>query len=165
MAKAHSRHPANYLQDCTLCCRYVIAFAEERNAMIFWQEHLEYLHTVDNRTIILCDSDIPSYDLQVKVYGTIEEVKRVFDALYIISPDETSISVSDHVISLSISEPDILCNITDWNEEVEEEEEEDIRRQPLSASLSSTHHSLQGGRSLPELKCFNSNQTKNLSSL
>lgn len=111
MAKAHSRDPANYLQDCHLCCKYVNAFAEERNAMIFWQDHLEYLHTVINQATILCDPDIPSWDLYVKVYGTVEEMKRLFDGLYIIYPEETSITVSDDVIILSISEPDILCTL------------------------------------------------------
>ena len=138
LAEAHSKHPTRYRQTCQLCCNYVNAFVEKQGAMIFWRVHLEYLHTVMNQATILCDPH--EAILLVKVYDK-DEMKRIFNALYLISPDETFITMYENILRVAIYEPDILCGFE------EEEEEEDIRRHPQSASLSPSPSTLQDARS------------------
>lgn len=143
LAEVHSRHPANYLQTCQLCCKYVNLYAEGRGAINFWKPYLEYLHTVIKETSLHCDPDEPSWVLQVKVLDT-EKIQKLFNALYTIFPEETTISIYDDIIQVSVFEPDILTNFLDWSDE--EEEEEDIRKQPTCFSLSTKLPSLRDGR-------------------
>ena len=103
----HTRHPENYLQTCSLCCQYLNACEGEPGARYFWEEQLEYLHSVADKVSIIKTPDAHAgfFEVQVNDMAWIDSIYNTLDAIY---PEEISTSVHKNIITCYIYEPDIL---------------------------------------------------------
>jgi len=109
-AKEHSDNPTRYLQTCKLCCQYVNACIDEPGAMCFWEDHLEYLHSVASKVNILYNPNAPAGMFEVQV-NDMEWMERIFCHFDGINPEGISTSIDADIISCHIYEPDVLYDL------------------------------------------------------